>query len=231
LAAANRDRHFTAGAWQQPRADRLAFQRYIASFRRKLPGLIDQLPTGPTTGHRQQPGRLSPGGSNSTLVWHHLYFHTRQWFSSRPCPGDRLYQRHPQRLEIHSRSDSHANCHADGNGHGDSDRYSHSHSHVYTDAYSDSDSYGYVHANTDGDSKCNSDTYGYSHNDSYTYSDANSDSSIANPDGYGDSHGYIHAYPNSYVYSDSDSYCNGNGDTNTNLNAEAYTNPETRADA
>ena len=74
LAAANRDRDFAAGAWQQPHADRLAFPRYLASFRRELPGLIDQLPRSPTARHRQQPGRLSPGGSNSRLVRYHLYF-------------------------------------------------------------------------------------------------------------------------------------------------------------
>ena len=54
--------------WQQPHADRLAFPRHLPSFRRKLPGLIDQLPRCSTTQHRQQPGRLSSGGSNGRLV-------------------------------------------------------------------------------------------------------------------------------------------------------------------
>ncbi len=78
LAAANRDRDFPAATWKQPRADRLTFSRNLPSLRRERPGLIDQLPRSPTARHRQQPGRLSPGGSNSRLVRYRLYFDASQ---------------------------------------------------------------------------------------------------------------------------------------------------------
>ena len=53
---------------------RLPLQGHLPSFRRKLPGLIDQLPRGPIAQHRQQPVRLLAGGSGRRLVRYHLYF-------------------------------------------------------------------------------------------------------------------------------------------------------------